>query len=72
MQTLHFNEAQIAEIRQIHRLEALRAAVYSLASENLDAHISRLVVTVDSDGDSIGAELLWLSPEGVPMGGGRL
>ena len=72
MQTLLLNEAQIAEIRQIHRLEALRSAVYSLASENLDSHITRFVVTVDAEGDTLAAEISWRGADGSPIGGGRL
>ncbi len=70
--TLPLNEAQIAEIRQIYRLEALRSAVYSLAAENLDAHVSRLTVSCSLVDDELGAEISWADAQGMHISGGRL
>lgn len=67
-----FDESQISEVRQIVRLEALRAAVYSVAAENLDQNITRLVVSCDFDADGLGAEIEWFGPNNQPIGGGRL
>lgn len=67
-----FDEGQIAQIRQIVRLEALRAAVYSVAAENLDQNITRLVVSCSFEDDSLGAEIQWFGPKDSPIGGGRL
>lgn len=67
-----FDESQISEVRQIVRLEALRAAVYSVAAENLDSNICKLVVSCDLEGDTLGAEIAWFGPGGLPIGGGRL
>jgi hypothetical protein len=72
MATLPLNEAQIAEIRQIVRLEAARAAVYSLASESLDENISRVSISVEMDAEGLGASIDWYNPQGVAIGGGRL
>jgi len=67
-----FDESQISEVRQIVRLEALRAAVYSLASENLDENITRFSVFCSVEEDSLAAEIQWYGPKGHSVGGGRL
>ena len=66
------DETQIAQIRQIHRLEALRSAVYSLASESLDENIHKFVVSVEIEGDTLAAEISYIGAGGVVMSGGRL
>lgn len=72
MHALPLSETQIAEIRQIFRLEAARAAVYSLASENLDENVRRVSISCELEGDSFGASIDWYDSKGVAIGGGLL
>jgi hypothetical protein len=64
--------SQIDEIRRITRLEALRAAVFSVASESLDFHIPRLVVVVAFDGESFDASISYTDAQGSVISGGSL
>lgn len=60
------------EIRRTIRLEALRAAVFSCASESLDEHIPRLVVAVELVGDLLSASISYQDATGAHMAGGSL
>jgi hypothetical protein len=64
--------AQIHEIRKLVRLEALRAAVFSVASESLDGNTPRLVVSVDLDDESLSASIQFCSASGHVVMGGTL
>jgi len=63
---------QIDEIRRLVRLEALRAAVFSVASESLDNHTPKLVVSIFLDGDVLAATLDFLGADGQVVMGGTL
>ncbi len=61
---------EIDEVRGIVRLEALRSAVFSVASESLDDNITRLVVDISLVGDSLAASFHYSDSSGdVVMGG---
>ncbi len=45
--------AQIDEVRSIARLEALRAAAFSVASESLDGEAVTFTVTMHIEGDEL-------------------
>jgi len=61
---------QIDEIRRLVRLEALRAAVFSVASESLDQHTPCLVVSIAIEGETLAATIEFLGPDrSVVMGG---
>lgn len=64
--------ATLDEVRRVVRLEALRAAVLSHASESLDVHIPRLVVVVELEGDTLGASLQYRDAAGEVVSGGSL
>ena len=66
------NAETIDEVRRIVRLEALRAAVFSVASESLDEHITSFVVAVDLHGETLGASFQYRDSSGVVMAGGTL
>lgn len=64
------NAAQIDEVRRIVRLEALRAAVFSVASESLDSDNPRLSVDISLDGETLAASFHYRDAAGnVTMGG---
>jgi hypothetical protein len=63
---------QIDEVRRIARLEALRAAVLSVASESLDEHTPRMVVVCSINGDQVEASIQYQDEGGFPMSGGAL
>jgi len=63
---------QIDEIRRIVRLEALRAAVFSVASESLDEYLPRLVVAIALDGETLDASIQYLDAAGHVISGGSL
>lgn len=63
---------QIDEIRRIVRLEALRAAVFSVASESLDEHLPRLVVVISLDGETLDATIQYQDASGHVVSGGSL
>lgn len=68
-----FNDAQVAEIRRIVRLEALRSAVLSVASESLDDSITSMVVSVDLDETgTLGATISFSDRTGHVVTGGSL
>lgn len=62
----------IDEIRRICRLEALRSAVLSVASESLDINTPQLVVRVSLDSDQLVATFGFCDPEGFVVAGGDL
>jgi len=62
----------IHEIRAVVRLEALRAAVLSHASESLDDQIPQLVVTVSLAGDTMDATIEYRDPTGHVVSGASL
>jgi len=62
----------IDEIRRVVRLEALRAAVFSVASESLDDHITRLVVAVALHGETLEATIQYCDESGNVVSGGSL
>lgn len=62
----------IHEVRAIVRLEALRAAVLSHASESLDDQIPQLVVTVSLGADSMDATIEYRDPTGHAVSGASL
>jgi hypothetical protein len=66
------NAEQLDEIRRIVRLEALRAAVFSTASESLDEHVPRLVVDIELSGEVLAASISYFDASGVMVGGGTL
>ena len=63
---------QIDEVRRIVRLEALRAAVLSVASESLDAHHCQLVVDVTLEDDTLAATIQYVDSSGNVISGGSL
>lgn len=63
---------QIDEIRRVVRLEALRAAVFSVASESLDEHHCRMVVSVSLDGETLEASIQYVDASGSVVSGGSL
>lgn len=63
---------QIDEIRRIVRLEALRAAVFSVASESLDAHHCQMVVDVTLEGETLAATIQYVDAAGNVITGGSL
>lgn len=63
---------QIDEIRRIVRLEALRASVFSAASESLDDHIPRMVVSIDLEGETLAASIAYHDASGLVISGGSL
>lgn len=64
------NAEQTDEVRRIVRLEALRAAVFSVAAESLDEHIPRLVVDIELADDELSATIQYRDSLGnVTMGG---
>lgn len=63
---------QLDEIRRVVRLEALRAAVFSHASESLDNHISRLVVDIELEGETLTASIQYRDSFGNLVSGGSL
>jgi hypothetical protein len=66
-------DAQLVdEIRRVVRLEALRSAAFSYASESLDEHITRMVVAVELQGESLEATICHFDASGVMIGGGTL
>lgn len=65
-------DAEIAEVRGIVRLEALRASVFSVASESLDSNTPRLRVLVDLENDSFAASFEYLDRAGRCVTGGAL
>jgi len=64
--------ATLDEVRRIVRLEALRAAVLSHASESLDVHIPRLVVVVELEGEALAATIRYHYASGAVAAGGSL
>lgn len=65
------DQKQIVEIRQIVRLECLRSAVVSVASESLDDKVQGFKVSCDCFGETLSADITWLGAGGVEIGGGR-
>jgi len=63
---------QIDEIRRVVRLEGLRSAVFSVASESLDENASRLVVVVTLDEDGFAASISYTDSKGNVISGGSL
>ena len=63
---------QIDEVRRIVRLEALRAAVLSVASESLDEHHCQLVVDVTLEGETLAATIQYVDSSGNVISGGNL
>jgi len=63
---------EIDEVRGIVRLEALRSAVFSVASESLDDNITRLVVDISLVGDSLAASFHYSDSSGDVVMGGAL
>jgi len=64
--------AQIDEIRRVVRLENLRAAVFSVASESLDDQNPRLTVEIALDGDVLAASFHYSDQAGNFTIGGAL
>jgi len=64
-----FNDLQIAEIRRVCRLEALRSAVFSVASESLDDQITAMYVTCELEGDTLGARVEFSTSSGAVVMG---
>ena len=62
----------VDEVRRIVRLEALRAAVFSCASESLDEHIQRLVVAISLEGETLAATIEYQDASGLAVMGGAL
>lgn len=62
----------IDEVRRIVRLESLRAAVFSCASESLDEHVVRLVVAIALEGDTLAATIEYQDASGSVVLGGSL
>jgi hypothetical protein len=63
---------QLDEIRRIVRLEALRAAVFSTASESLDEYVPRLVVDIELAGENLAASITYFDASGNMTAGGTL
>ena len=63
---------QIDEIRRIVRLEALRSAMFSVASESLDEHVPRLVVAIALSGETLDASIQYTDAAGHVISGGSL
>lgn len=63
---------QIDEIRRIVRLESLRSAVFSVASESLDVNTPALRVDIALEGDSLAASFYFLDASGGMVSGGSL
>lgn len=63
---------QIDEIRRVVRLEALRAAVLSVASESLDESHCTLRVEVTLEDDSLVATVEYVDYFGKVISGGSL
>jgi len=67
-----FTDVQVQEIRRIARLEALRAAVFSLASESLDTQTPQLRVVVSLRDDDLVATINYHDAAGHAVMGGTL
>jgi len=67
-----FTDVQVQEIRRIARLEALRAAVFSLASESLDAQTPQVRVCVSLVEDELVATINFHDAAGHAVMGGVL
>jgi len=67
-----FTDVQVSEIRRIARLEALRAAVFSLAAESLDTQTPQLMVQCFLDQGELSATIAYLDPNGGALMGGEL
>jgi hypothetical protein len=63
---------QIDEIRRICRLEGLRSAVLSVASESLDYNTPRLDVSVSLEDDELIAVFSYSDGQGHVIAGGNL
>jgi len=66
------NAETIDEVRRVVRLEALRAAVFSVASESLDEHLPRLVVAIEIQGEILEASIQYQDAAGNVVSGGSL
>jgi len=64
--------SQIDEIRRLVRLEALRSAVFSVASESLDQYHTAMVVSCSLEGDSLEASIQFRDAMGNVLLGGSL
>lgn len=63
---------QLDQVRALVRLESLRAAAYSVASQALDDHVTSLVLTVCLDGDALAASIAYHDQTGFVVSGGDL
>jgi hypothetical protein len=63
---------QIDEVRRICRLESLRSAVLSVASESLDHNTPRLDVSVSLEADELVAVFSYSDGHGHVIAGGNL
>jgi hypothetical protein len=63
---------QIDQVRRVARLEALRAAVLSVASESLDDQIPTIRITCSVDFEGLVAGYEFLDSKGIAIMGGAL
>jgi len=66
------SDLQIEQVRAIARLEALRAAALSVASEAFDDHIVSVTVTMALEGESIVGTIVYFDARGHTVTGGDL